>query len=428
MLHSTGSDELSSGFLAGLKELGLTVGDIDKPTAKSKQTQPKNDTSEPRRRSPTKRTAINIDALMDGIDAPVVEERRVPETPVRQYRPVISSDLDIERSISDYLGYSISLLRDEFVTEIGRLLHEFWNLEPRFAQFGDEIRQLVRDEINSIYRETDIQPITAPNCFDQLSPRFRSVFQEIEDQKRTFAPEIIRTLRDMTAEVASHSACLKSQFSPDFFSAELQDLRDSRTNARATKDLITRRTRRVYLQRLDLETEEIRQKIESDLIRSRTAKIDEGRRRLEEQEFGTVLTQADEMKLNMRDLILELESDLETNIRHGTLRKSFSALSRALGSLRSVRHEYGEQLGKFKDYVIVQKSPEKKDQRLRSPRVRNREKVKETRLATAVQRRLKMLQEKREIDLENTSRFLSSVRRKEMRRVRRQISSIIDPF
>jgi hypothetical protein len=48
-------------------------------------------------------------------------------------------------------------------------------------------------------------------------------------------------------------------------------------------------------------------------------------------------------------------------------------------------------------------------------------------LLSDVQERLRSLQEKRETTLEDTSKFLSTVRRKERKRKMREISKVVNP-
>jgi hypothetical protein len=431
-MRSVGSDELSSGFLAGLKDLGLVVGDVETSGGKTKKTPTKSEGTDQKRRSPT-RPRLNIDDLMDGIGptSPPAEENFVLDIPKRLVPAVAKSGLQIESNISDYLSSSMIFLREEFVAEISRLLRESCSLDEQISNFGDQLKLTVRNEIAEICGEGDFPSASLLNCFDPFTPKFRALFQEVEEQSQSCSPKIVRTLKNANAEIASCGICLKGQFSPNSFTPELRDLNDHRENGRASKEVVSRKTRRLFVQHLELESEEARQKIEGEMIRVRSAQIDEDRRKLEDWEFEEENNPMGEIAMALRDLIDELETIVEKHSAHW-IPDVVGKITMELDSLRSVRGQYVHALGKVTARMEAFKPPEKPTPRDVIPvpvedRRTSPGSVPDAKLINAVQEKLKMLQEKRESDLENTSRFLSSIRRKELRRVHKQISSIINP-
>jgi hypothetical protein len=435
-MRSVGSDELSSGFLAGLKDLGLVVGDIEKSPAKGKKVVVKPDSVEPKRRSPI-RPRIDLDDLMDGIEPAEEPNEQIvgPEIPKRIVRTYAKTGLLIEDSISDYFSSSMAFLREEFIAEISRLLRQAWSLEEQITTFGDQLKVSLRDEIASIFGAVEFQITPVLNCFNPFASKFQSLFQEIEEQKQSLSPEIVRRLRNINAEVISYGACLKSHISAESFATELHELRDVRENNRSSKETLSRRIRRLFRQRLDLEMEEVRQRIEGEVMRSRSSEIDENRRKLEDREFSEEENPMDDVRILLHEVIDELENCIDKKSSF-SMREVIGRIIGAVDSLKSVKHEYVRQIAKMARKVKYFKAPESsvKQEVVAAPVERERRtkmspvSVPDTRLISAVQEKLRMLQEKRENDLENTSRFLSSIRRKEMRRMQKQISGIISPL
>jgi hypothetical protein len=263
--------------------------------------------------------------------------------------------------------------------------------------------------------------------FESSSLRFRSIFETIEAGKNVSSSQEVKGIKSVSLAVLSYLDMIRTGFSFTEISEELNEVNLIRLDARATRMSSQKRARQNFLCLLDLEAEGRRQKLESEIIRRRLSHIDQHRRQFDDS--GLELDSDDgndDLRAKLRDLTEEMvrrtvDSPVQSQVgRHTT------ALDSVRSNLQSVRRMQDVQIAALQEKlrsVRIVDAPAPRDE----VRTKSKPDKPERRsgLLSDLQERLRALQEEHDSALENTSKFLSAVRKKERRRKIRQMSKLI---
>jgi hypothetical protein len=198
-----------------------------------------------------------------------------------------------------------------------------------------------------------------------------------------------------------------------------------------------KKARQTLLRLLDLEAEQKRQKYETELIQLQLSRLEQGRGKLDETEAGPNAGGKDfhgPLQRLLGGLIARNEQPIMS------LGFQLKDIQGTRASLNAVRHTQDYQFAALYDRLAaIRAAPvpvqvQVQAQMLSPPapgptRTETKSPPSETQsgLLSDVHERLRNLQQKRETTLEDTSKFLSSVRRRERKRAMKQVSRVISP-
>ena len=380
----------------------------------SEKSPPKPKRKGPRKRPPARRQAVNLDALMDGIDG---EERT--STPQRSQfesrvsTPSYASPFDrLQRNVVGYLDRALEFCLSDVTAEITQMIQENDPFESCIPSFLEDLRAVLREMValgtdSPFDKSTDVQVV-----FDDFGASFLNIFKQAEVIRNSNHSEKARAARLAISAVANRKSQLASDMSRLVrdVKTELVELSDMRQQATQKEGELERRQRRVRKasgelesRRLFVEAESVAAKRSLESLKEMFHKYtsltvgdafddfdvgDSIRRRLSEIR-GKVRGRG---KIELPQLVLYdvLREKQENRAMRQAFEYSFSALVNNFAAQRPMRAPQYMQ-------VPSNSPPRSYDYRM-SVDVSNN--------------RLQRMQERRDADLENLSRFLGKMQRK----------------
>jgi hypothetical protein len=398
---------------------------INDPKPKKKpHPKPKSRTTRPPR---PRRPPLNLDDLLDGIEPTIPDSS--PMT--RAVIPVTTDPIVIvERRVSDYLSRCLRTVMDEFSVCLNDLLADSSGPWGIVTEFTENLKQNVRDEILQMRAEEDIPVGHVLQGFESAALKFRALYQELESRGTQSTVQKVKDVNAAMVAVASYRQSIPSDFSCADISQELRELGQMRAEWQAERHDSAKKARQTFLCLLDLEVEQKRQRYESDLIQQRLNWLEQGRRKMDELDTNTGFPNAS-LRADLRRLTEELSLRIDSSPRL-SVGSQLKDIENARANLSSCRRTQEYQFATLRNKlagmqtVPVQVAPVVAPA---PPRVDQKNIATETRsgLLSDVQERLRSLQQKRETTLEDTSKFLSNIRRKERKRTMREISKVVNP-
>ena len=485
----TDSSENGSDFINGLKELGLYNDNIMNDDDKSSEIKKKKKTkkSASPKKKPPKRKPISIDEIMKNMDIPihttadslinstsVVEKKeQTTEIPpsinniidtlvppfntvepsiIPQKQPQLSLNI-IENNLTDYLNRSLRMIKDEFSIEISQLFTSDSEIDEIVASFLETVKQSIREEINF-----SLNPKTSmTSFFEPFAPKFRDLYQDIERFRNNSIPEKVMELRNANNAISSYIPTIHSQFSHTEVTNELNELNTLRTKYRISRARQFQFKRSLFLSQLDLECQNEAQKLDADLLQTRLQRLENEREKIDAfddpNERNTITSMGRKLSHLSHDLsiLIHKKSDSKKSIHMQKIKEVCNELNyirqlhmHQIELLYSRLNDMNQQSTQFM-YTQSLNSPANKPsplthspKRVQQSRVHNRKnsssKINETtkteitdpNFLSKIQEQLRTVQEKNESNLNNTSKFLHSLKKKERKRIHRQVTKIFD--
>ncbi|KAK8861052.1 hypothetical protein M9Y10_012744 [Tritrichomonas musculus] len=474
----------------------------NKSSAKSNKPKPK--------RKGSQRPIINIDDLLDGVDLDEDNNQPPPSkpsslifnnndeenpsfsvnissqqntkdfTPIQYVNPDISSPFTsrVELNIQSYLTTRFFNLRDDFVSELHRILIETDCIEVEVNKFINDLKTNLRDilsfELQNLNQINQVMSVV-----DTLCPAFLNVMKSI--------PNINSQDRQIETESANLAQVAVSTFSPvlkenfktmsDELSKNINDLHDlqSQIKKNQIKNEKQRKTLKETL--LDYESQKITQKIESQTISELSQRVSEFRKVYtdhdeEDEEGFDIDNPHSRLVKRLKSAIIRLRKDTETThmepvSRIRAFRRKLNDYREEASSMRNMIL-YNNQIFAQRSYqalalsqppppdfliqsqILSQQQPQwqqpqpnlsssfrysQQDQprvsfpgigddmntSINSSGLNASYQDKSVELIDNVRTKLKQIQDQHEADLENISSFLQDLKKNEKQRVRAEI-------
>ncbi|OHT04111.1 hypothetical protein TRFO_06414 [Tritrichomonas foetus] len=250
------------------------------PEKKKKQSKPKKaQKSRPKKK---KRTPINLDALMEGVNLDnnnkdnndlngsdneidylnLIKDQsngfslepQAEYIPQKQ-KPKVDPFIGVEKRVSDYLEISLRSVHNEIINEIEQLLIENDNFDPIIFDFLQSLQDSIRDHIS--YEKANFEKRnTGQTLFNDFSESFLETFRsagKFTALSNSRNPNMIRSCRNL---VKTRIPALKRQLSDAFkqLGSELSDLNNIRNKNNNTQSDFHRKYRQQHQNSLDLES------------------------------------------------------------------------------------------------------------------------------------------------------------------------------
>ena len=211
----------------------------------SEKSPPKPKRKGPRKRPPARRQAVNLDALMDGIDG---EERT--STPQRSQfesrvsTPSYASPFDrLQRNVVGYLDRALEFCLSDVTAEITQMIQENDPFESCIPSFLEDLRAVLREMValgtdSPFDKSTDVQVV-----FDDFGASFLNIFKQAEVIRNSNHSEKARAARLAISAVANRKSQLASDMSRLVrdVKTELVELSDMRQQATQKEGELERR-------------------------------------------------------------------------------------------------------------------------------------------------------------------------------------------
>jgi hypothetical protein len=213
--HELGSDgdDPDSGFLDGLKVLGLFNEDSEDLSKSQKSPAPKATGRPPiRRRPPTRTPMVTINQLLDGLDVPGQNTSLDAFTLGQPVHGPHGQGSGIEVSIQNYLSASFQILKEDFRSEFERMMMDCDSIDRDVERFLIDLKGSLRDvfanDSPTGHQMDNISPI-----LDSILPAFRDVFALGYRQTNSPGLEEIENLNLARVGISSCAATMQSTFS-----------------------------------------------------------------------------------------------------------------------------------------------------------------------------------------------------------------------
>ncbi|OHT05471.1 hypothetical protein TRFO_26825 [Tritrichomonas foetus] len=397
-----------------------------------------------------------------------IADNIVASIPSQQYIPM-QPQINLshfENKIIDYLNRSLKTITDEFSIEMTQLFGVNNEIEEIVSGFLDSMKQTIREEINF---SVDMKP-NLLNCFDNYASRFRSTYMDIEQMKNASIPEKVVELKNATATISSYIPTISNQFSHNEITNELNEINTVRTQYKISKKKQHQMKRNIFLSQLDLECKGKTQKMEADIIQTKMQRLENDRSKLDPFEDQPDRPGIASISRKLRKLTYDLSiyARKRKNKKPATQYQTISDSCQEVNYLRQL-HNYQlelfnakvEEIEQQQTQIILSKTmqsqinsippipqipyqsqfpqqysqfPQQSIVQTQQPPIptKSSPKVKEVhhksnpQILSKIQDQLKSVQEKNQTSLDITSKFLSSLKRKERRRAHRHMTQILD--
>ena len=457
-----GQDENDSDFLEGLKDLGL-IDDEDfakesaKSTPKSAKSTPgksPRSKSKSRRRPPSRRPAINLDDLLDGIDVPKEDPVTPAATPVSASTTQVPTyDLSIsqvpvgrdysvrvESNIKDYISVQLKALRDDFLVELERLLVDNDSVESTVSAFvgelKDSVRELLQVELGDIGGKTP----RIVSAVESILPGFKEAIKAATGQSGQERAQELENINLAQVAVASFLPVMNSGLKGmnDDVNRDLDELRLAQAGLKKAVSRSNQQKKSLRKSEMELECAQVRQDIESQGLREMTEVMEALRRPFKDdndEDFFQDESEENHGSKRLRYALAKLrkQAEVSTSEPVSKLRAFQRRLCDCRDEANSVREIAAFSHQKYVNAVAeaLQNSmfqtmpPPSPNPRVSfvnmdryEPEIQPEPEPYITPLISTVRRRLKKIQEQREADLQSSASFLQEVKRQEKARIR----------
>ena len=378
----------------------------------SEKSPPKPKRKGPRKRPPARRQAVNLDALMDGIDS-----EQPTSTPQRsQFQSIVStpsytSPFDrLQRNIIGYLDRALEFCLSDVTAEITQMIQENDPFESCIPNFLEDLRAILREILvlgndSPFDKTTDVQLV-----FDDFGASFLNIFKQAEVVRNSNHSEKARAARLAISAVANR----KSQMASDMsrlvrdVKTELAELGDMRQQTTQKEAELERRQRRVRKASGELESRRMFVEAESAAAKRSLESLQE---MFHKYASLTVCDTFDDFDVG--DSIRRRLSEIRSKV-HGRRKIELPQLIlydvlREKQENRAMRQAFEYSFGALVNNFALQRP-------MRAPQympASSPPRSYESRMSVDVSsNRLQRMQERRDADLENLSRFLGKMQRK----------------
>ena len=382
-------------------------------TTEKKESKPKRKSQKKR---PPRRQPVNLDALMDGLDG--VEKNSFTDHSTYESKKFTSSVFSpferLEKNVASYLDRALEFCIDDVIAEVTQMMEENDPFEACIPNFLEEMRDVLKEMIvlgndSPFDKTTDIQVI-----FDDFSSSFLTSFKQAEQFRNSNHPEKARAARLAISAITNRKSQLTSDMSRLMrdMKTELIELGELRQQLNQCEAELARRQRRYRKSSGDIETRKLF--VEADSVATKRS-LELLKDMIHKVTSYTVSETFDDFGIgdSIRRKLSEIRGELHNLGRIELPKLIIYDVLREKQENRALRQAFEYGFGTFVNSLAIQRRPippqyVPQRQVFDSP-PRNYEYHDPLELSNS---RLRRIQERRDTDMENLSRFLGKVQKK----------------